>query len=76
MQTYSTLALVVGGVIVASGVEPSLNIFGAAICFLGAAFRGMRAVMQVCFSQHPLHETDACRVSACENASTRGTAAP
>ena len=47
LVTYSTLALVVGGVIVASGVEPSLNLFGAAICFLGAAFRGLRAVLQV-----------------------------
>ena len=47
MLTYSTLGLVVGGVIVASGVEPSLNLFGAAICFLGAAFRGLRAVLQV-----------------------------
>jgi hypothetical protein len=60
LTTYSTLALVVGGVIVASGVEPSLNMFGAAICFLGAAFRGLRAVMQVCFRQEvlmhiPLH---------------------
>lgn len=47
MTTYSTLLLVVGGVIVASGVEPNLNVFGALICFLGAAFRGLRAVMQV-----------------------------
>lgn len=47
MTTYSTLLLVVGGVIVASGVEPDLNLFGATICFLGAAFRGLRAVMQV-----------------------------
>ena len=30
LVTYSILALVVGGVIVASGVEPSLNLFGAA----------------------------------------------
>lgn len=47
MTTYSTLLLVVGGVVVASGVEPNLNIFGALICFLGAALRGLRAVMQV-----------------------------
>jgi hypothetical protein len=52
LLTYSTLFLVVGGVIVASGVEPSLNLYGAAVCFLGAAFRGLRAVMQVNICSH------------------------
>ena len=44
--TYATLLLVVGGVIVASGVEPQLHMFGAFVCFLAAAFRGLRAVLQ------------------------------
>lgn len=44
--TYGTLAFVVGGVVVASGVEPNLHTFGAMVCFLGAAFRGLRAVLQ------------------------------
>lgn len=44
--TYGTLALVVGGVVLASGVEPDLHVFGATICFLAAAFRGLRAVLQ------------------------------
>ena len=44
--TYATLLLVVGGVVVASGVEPNLHIFGASICFLAAGMRGLRAVLQ------------------------------
>ena len=36
----------VGGVVVASGVEPNLHLFGAAVCFLAAALRGLRAVLQ------------------------------
>jgi 1,4-dihydroxy-2-naphthoate octaprenyltransferase len=46
MVTYSTLAFVVGGVVLASGVEPDLHFFGALVCFLGTAFRGLRAVLQ------------------------------
>jgi hypothetical protein len=44
--TYTTLAVVVGGVVISSGVEPNLHMFGAAICFISAAFRGLRAVLQ------------------------------
>jgi hypothetical protein len=44
--TYCTLLFVVGGVVVASGVEPNLHLFGASVCFLAAALRGLRAVLQ------------------------------
>lgn len=44
--TYCTLVPIIGGVVVASGVEPDFHIFGSAICLLGAAFRGLRSVLQ------------------------------
>lgn len=47
MQTYFTLLPVVGGILVATGFEPSFDMFGFVACISATFLRALKSIVQV-----------------------------